>query len=72
MTEFKTAKDVTDAIAECLTKDVAAYLEHLKNDSPIVSTSHLRLRSLYRSYGKEAVDAETDRQFAAIAQEQNS
>jgi hypothetical protein len=59
---FQTAKEVTDAIAECLTKDVARYIEELNRDS-VVSRSHLTLRGLYLSYGKEATDAEVDRQF---------
>lgn len=60
---FTTAKEVQAAIKAGLTKDVASYIAYLDHQSPIVSNSHLRLRDLYLSYGRAAVDAEMDLQF---------
>ena len=44
-------------------KSCAYYIQYLRDDSPIVSTSHYVLHDLYMTYGQDLVDAECDRQF---------
>lgn len=61
---FNNLNEARAALADCLRRDCAAYIERLHTQSPIVSDSHHWLRGLYRTYGKTAADAEIERQFA--------
>jgi hypothetical protein len=61
---FQNVTEAKAAINEALRTDVARYIWQLDHESPIISRSHLLLRGLYKSYGKETTDAEVDRQFA--------
>ena len=58
-----TAKQVIAEMDKAMIANVAGYIRHLENESPIVSRSHLLLRDLYKRYGRDAVNAEVDRQF---------
>ena len=55
-----------DKLNADIRKACTNYRQYLDSQSPIVSDSHYVLNSLYQTYGKSLVDAELDRQFAAL------
>jgi hypothetical protein len=56
-------------MSESLRRAVADYIYELEHQGPIVSTSRVKLSTMWKLYGQEATDAEIQRQLDELDEE---